>query len=67
MGSQFDLLQFYIDGCPREKGFLVSIFGRYLAIFDHLFFPVAGSSFSGPVLGPNMISFSFNVPLEKSF
>ena len=61
MGSQFDLFQFYIDGCPGEKVILISILKRFLAIFDHFFFlsPVAASSFSDPLWGPNLISFSF--------
>ena len=57
MGSQFDSLS--VLYLPLRKVFWISIYLMYLLIFDPRFFlfPRGGTIFSGPLWGPNLISF----------
>ena len=61
MGSQFDLFLVYFDGPPWRKIFWFQKHHSWEAFFGRRNFlsPVAGSSFSDPVWGPNLISFWF--------
>ena len=53
---------------PREKFFdLKNLLGLLLFLIYKFFYPPWRDHYGDPLWGPNLISFSFNVPLEKSF
>ena len=67
-GPNFSLFLFYIIS-SREKffDFKNTLKDRPILVYNILYRPWRDHPDGDPLWGPNLISFSFNVPLEKSF